>query len=138
MVNADYFCLHSIADKWVAKLLPKKQACPEKFWSHKEQQDQQIQNFFFLIPPLLIILQVHPALICASNFFVYLLFSQWFISVRLLVLKTVEKKKETKSNVFICHRGSWKSRKTNQMQFCIKGLQALSERLVYQPVRLKT
>lgn len=83
--------LHYITHRWVAKLPPKKQIYSEKIWSLKEQQDQQIQNFIFLIPLLLIILQVHPALICASNFFVYLLFSQWIIFMWLLVFKTVEK-----------------------------------------------
>lgn len=91
LANAEYFCLHSIAHRWVAKFSPKKQTCSEEIWSHKEQQDQQIQNFIFLIPFLLILPQVNPALICASNFFVYLLFNQGIISMRILMFKTLEK-----------------------------------------------
>lgn len=74
------FVFTLITHRRVAQLLSKIQTCSEKIFSRKKQQDQQIQNFIFLILLLLILLQINPALICASNFFVYLLlFSPWII-----------------------------------------------------------
>lgn len=68
------FVFTLITHRRVAPLPSKIQTCSKKIFSLKEQQGQQIQNVIFLIP-LLIPLQIHPALIWASHFFVHLLLS---------------------------------------------------------------